>query len=160
MVIMSLSSCFPTHYALVSQILSESHPMSALYCPFSNSGHHSAISLSILAESPQIKGLPMQCTISHFFCYIATFPPCRIVSVLQAGGRLVHGGNVDCVIIITVVVACWANKLRTHNAAPRCTRASTTPSWFPTFVLSNYVKCYNLLFILIQRKLFLLLEKN
>ena len=37
--------------------------------------------------------------------------PCRIVSVLQAAGRLVHGGNVDCVIIITiVVVACWANK--------------------------------------------------
>ena len=109
MVIMSLSSCFPTHYALVSQILSESHPMSALYCPFSNSGHHSAISLSILAESSQIKGLP--------FLFFSTFPPCRIVSVLQAGGRLVHGGNVDCVIIITVVVACWANKLRTHNAA-------------------------------------------
>ena len=71
-----------------------------------------------------------------------------------------HGGNVDCVIIISVVVACWANKVRTHNAAPRCTRTSTTPSRFPTFVLSNYVKCYNLLFILIMRTLFLQLDKN
>ena len=131
--------------------------MSALYCPFSNSGHHSAISLSILAE----RGYQCNVPFLIFFVTLQLFHHAGSSAFCRAGGRLVHGGNVDCVIIIIiVVVACWANKLRTHNAAPRCTRASTTPSWFPTFVLSNYVKCYNLLFILIQRKLFLLLEKN